>query len=171
MNVETTTTRRADRLQTVADTIRLMKDAPQGSSRSMDWGNLNLAELDTDRQVDSFNMALWLAGPAIAERGAHQNGCTTIGCIAGTTATLFRDKADNPDFLHTGPWISVLVEGRGIVEVAGTMLGLDTKTANKLFFGPPATRTELADVTREQAAVACEKTAAGCKPEDIWSHV
>ena len=155
MNGETTSKRpRADRLQTMANTIRLMKDAPKGSDENIGWGNLNLAELDSDRQVEGFSMALWLAGPTIAEEEPHQGGCRTIGCIAGTRATLFRDEANDPN-----------PKGPGIVEVAGTMLGLDKETADTLFWGPPSERAELAEITREQAATACEKTAAGCNPQ------
>ena len=156
--METTTTRRADRLQRVADAIRLMKDAGRWSRNHVEWGNLNLAELDSDRQVDGFNMGRWLAGPTIVEQGPHRGGCSTIGCIAGTTATLFRDKAGDAD-----------PRGIGIVEIAGTILGLDKEAGSALFWGPHG--WALGDITREQAAVACERTAAGCKPEDIWSHI
>ena len=160
MSVETTSKRRADRLQIVADTIRLMKDAPKGSDKNIGWRNLNLAKLDSERQIDGFSMALWLSGPTMAEEKAHRGGCRTIGCIAGTTATLFREEAKDPN----PEWL-------GIVEVAESMLGLDKETADTLFWGPPSEETDLAEITREQAARACEKTAAGCKPEDIWSHI
>ena len=154
--------RRGDRLGTVADTIRRMNDAPVGSERNMRWDERQLEDLDTERQVDGFNMAIWLAGPLTVEEGPHQRGCKTIGCIAGTTATIFRKDADETDWGGNGA---------GLVNIAASILGLDEQTASTLFWGPPPNRASMESITREQAARACDNTAAGCKPEDIWAHV
>ena len=154
--------RRGDRLQAVADAIRLMKTAPSGSDHNMQWDSRELSELKTERQVDGFNMAVWLAGPRTYEQEPHHGDCRTIGCIAGTTATLFRSEADETDKAPAGA---------AIEHVAATILGLDMETAETLFSAPTVRWASLSSITREQAARACEKTAAGCEPSDIWSHV
>ena len=162
MSVETATRqRRADRLQIVGNTIRRMKEAPAGTP-SKGWDDLQLCELSSDRQIDSFNMAIWLAGETRPEYEARHSKCKTMGCIAGTTVTLFRNETGDPE-----PFRSP----ERTTDVAGSILGLDEKTAYRLFAGPPTFRRSLASVTREEAAQACDKTAAGCRPEDIWSHV
>ncbi len=152
--------RQTDRLQIVANTIRYMKDAPKGSTDNIEWPRLNLAELESDRQVDGFSMAIWLAGPQIVGEEPHQGGCKTIGCIAGTTVALFRHEVNDTDPSEPG-----------IFELAGDMLGLDEETAQTLFWGPALDLSNLPSITREQAARACEKTASGCEPDDIWSHI
>ena len=154
------THRRRERLQTVADAIRRMKEAPSGSERNMLWNERHLGELDAGRGVDGFSMALWLAGPRTISNRAHQDGCSTLGCIAGTAATIFRKEADE---------LGQNLKGSRLADAAARILGLDIETASSLFWGP--TTVQAHRITREQAATACEKTGAGCAPADIWTHL
>ena len=150
--------RRGERLQAVADAIRRMVYAPDDRNRK--WDDLDVRDLSSYREVEGFNMAVWLASQASTKGGPHADGCRTIGCIAGTTVSLFRSEAKEPD-----------IKDLSIVDIAAEILRLDEQTAHALFWGPASLGENLGSITREQAAVACEKAAAGGGPKDIWSHV
>ena len=149
---------RADRLQTVADTIRRMVYAPDDRDRR--WDDLEVSELGSDRKVDGFNMGVWLANQASAKGGPHPDGCRTVGCIAGTTVSLFEDEAKDAH-----------ANGQRFWDIAAAILGLDYETAHALFWGPPSMSDNVGSITREQAAVACERAASGCEADDIWPYV
>ena len=140
-----------------------MKQAPANTTHHTGWDDLELGEMGSSRQVDGFSMGVWLAAPRSYDEQRH-GGCRTIGCIAGTTVALFRKEIDDavPD-CYGEPW-------EYIVEVATDILGLDKERADALFI-PGQIQGDLGSITREQAATACEKTATGCKPKDIWSHI
>ena len=147
----------------MADAIRRMKQAPANTTHHERWDDLELGQMGSSRQVDGFSMGVWLAAPRSYDERRH-GGCRTIGCIAGTTVALFRKEIDDADADCCGePW-------ENIVEVATDILGLDMERGDALFLAPEI-QGNLGSITREQAATACEKTAAGCKPEDIWSHI
>ena len=142
-----------------------MKAAPAHCDTDPRWRNTRFIDKGPGgHQVDSFNMALWMAPRTSAEtQDVDDRGCNTIGCIAGTTVSLFRREAEQI--------MEETSEQRLIWAVAAEILGLVRNTAVVLFRGTRDGRMNLAAISREEAATACDKTADECNVDDIWSHV
>ena len=156
--------RRGERLRSVADTIRELRAAPEECDDDPRWRDSRFFEKGRALQrVDSFHMDVWLAERTDTEPGdVGDGGCNTIGCIAGTTISLFRRETQR---------IISETDQRLIWTVAAEILGLAADTAAVLFRGTDDGRMNLAAVTPGEAAAACDKAADGHDGGDIWSHV
>ena len=165
--------RRDDRLRAVAKKIRELKAAPADCDNHRRWKDSAFLDNIADRretdisvrpvEVDSFAMGSWIAHRTGAEPGDDgEDGCNTMGCIAGTTISVFRSEAQR---------IVNETRERVIWAVAAEILALDRETAMMLFRGTDDGRMNLATITAEQAATACENAAEGRDGADLWSHV
>ena len=140
-----------ERLRTVAARIRQLKasESCPGEAVGTYWSALER----TGTPITLFNMGVWLA-----EVSDERNGtCETAGCIAGTTVSLWPDEFAGAAHETVGA-------------AATRILRLDERRALRLFNGPHSNDGRLEDMSRERAARACERLAAGCSAEEIWSE-
>ena len=140
-----------ERLWTVAARIRQLK-APESCPRESagtHWSALDRAAKPTTL----FNMGVWLSEVQDEREGT----CETAGCIAGTTASLWPDEFAGA--AQETVWAA-----------AARILQLDETHAGRLFNGPQSRVGALEDISRERAAEACERLAAGCHVDEIWNE-